>query len=319
MRFLFLFCCCLPLFSVSASWHRLQFETMGTRAYIELWSDNSVQAQQLISDVQAEFERINQLMSPYIESSELSLLNREAAQHKVAVSAEMYALLQRAKAISAQSHGAFDITFASVGFYYDYRAHKKPDAALLQQARQYVNYQSVELLKDRQVRYAQPGVKVDLGGIAKGYAVERAIGILAAQGIEHGLVTAGGDTRLLGDKLGKPWLVAIKHPRQEDKYAAQLPLVNSAISTSGDYERYFIEDGVRYHHILDPKTGQSATGLLSVTVTGADTTQTDALSTTLFVLGLKNGMELIESIEGYEAVFITAERQMYFSSGLDQR
>ena len=227
-------------------------------------------------------------------------------------------MLQQAKQISRLSQGAFDITFASVGFYYDYRAHKKPDAGQLQRARQYVNYQSIELLANNQVRFAQPGVKIDLGGIAKGYAVEQAIAILAAQGIRHAQLTAGGDSRLLGDKNGKPWLVGVKHPRQEDKYAVTLPLADSAISTSGDYERFFIEDGVRYHHILDPKTGKSAAGALSVSVIGADTTQTDALSTTLFVLGLEHGMALIEKIAGYDAIFIDANHQMYFSSGLSQ-
>lgn len=299
-----------------AQWHRQTFQTLGTEAYIELWIEDSVKAKQLINQVQAEFERINQLMSPYIESSELSLLNRLAAQQSVTVSPEMYQLLQQAKHISLLSNGAFDITFASVGFYYDYRARKRPDAALLQQARQLVNYQSIALLQDHQVRYSQPGVKIDLGGIAKGYAVERGITLLAANGIAHAQLSAGGDSRLLGDKGGKPWLVAIKHPRQEHKYAAQIPLQDTAISTSGDYERYFIEDGVRYHHIIDPKTGHSALGMLSVSVIGADTTKTDALSTTLFVLGLQQGMELIERIEGYEAVFIDANHKMHFSSGL---
>ncbi|MGP9800360.1 FAD:protein FMN transferase [Rheinheimera sp. NSM] len=303
---------------VQAQWQREAFDTLGTRAYIEFWSEDKAKAGQLILDVQAEFERINQLMSPYIDSSELSLLNRSAAKAPVTVGSEFYQLLQQAKQISALSNGAFDITFASVGFYYDYRARKKPDATQLRQARQYVNYQSIELLPDNKVRYSQPGVKIDLGGIAKGYAVERGIALLAQQGIKHAQLTAGGDSRLLGDKRGKPWLVAIKHPRQDDKYAAQLPLQDSAVSTSGDYERYFIEDGVRYHHIIDPKTGVSATGLLSVTVTGADTTKTDALSTTLFVLGLQQGMELIERIDGYDAIFIDANRNMHFSSGLTQ-
>ncbi len=306
------------MFPASAQWHRQPFQTLGTQAYIELWSEDAAQATQLISDVQAEFERINQLMSPYIASSELSILNRQAATAPVTVSAEIYQLLQQAKRISQISNGAFDVTFASVGFYYDYRARKKPDASQLQQARQYVNYQSIELLPNNKVRYSQPGVKIDLGGIAKGYAVERAIALLTKNGIKHAQITAGGDSRLLGDKRGKEWLVGIKHPRQEDKYAAQLPLANTAISTSGDYERYFIEEGVRYHHILDPKTGESASGLLSVSVLGADTTQTDALSTTLFVLGLQHGMALIEGIVGYEAIFIDANRQMHFSSGLSQ-
>lgn len=314
--FLLLFCWCLP---VTANWHRLPFDTMGTKAYIEFWSDDRTAANQLITAVQNEFNRIEQLMSPYISSSELSLLNSQAAVRPVTVSAELYQLLQRARTISERSNGAFDITFASVGFYYDYRAGIKPDETKLNSARLLINYRSVQLLPDYQVYFSQPGVKVDLGGIAKGYAVERAIGLLAEHGVQHGLVSAGGDTRLLGDKKGKPWLVAIKHPRQEDKFAARLPLINSAISTSGDYERYFIENGKRYHHILDPKTGQSATGLVSVSVTGTDATQTDALSTTLFVLGLQQGMALIEKIDGYEAVFINDEHQMFFSSGLAQQ
>lgn len=305
----------LSAHSATAQWHRQAFQTLGTQAYIEFWSEQN-NADALIEQVQAEFERINQLMSPYIASSELSILNRQAASAAVTVSPELHKLLYQARQVSELSRGAFDITFASVGFYYDYRTGKKPDRAQLLSQRQYVNYQSVELLADNKVRFAQPGVKIDLGGIAKGYAVERAMAILAANNIKHAQLTAGGDSRLLGDKRGKPWLVGIKHPRQDDKYAATLPLDNTAISTSGDYERYFIEDGVRYHHILDPKTGQSATGLLSVSVIGADTALTDALSTTLFVLGLQQGMQLIERVAGYDAVFIDTDRRLYFSSGL---
>lgn len=304
--------------TATAQWHRQAFETLGTQAYIELWSDDSAQAEQIIVEVQAEFERINQLMSPYISTSELSLLNRQAANTAVQVSDELYQLVRQTRQISELSNGAFDITFASVGFYYDYRAGKKPDPTQLLNQRKYVNYQSVQLLADNTIRFAQPGVKIDLGGIAKGYAVERAMAIVANHGIKYAQLTAGGDSRLLGDKAGKPWLVGIKHPRQDDKYAATLPLENTAISTSGDYERFFIEDGVRYHHILDPKTGQSAAGLTSVSVIGADTGKTDALSTTLFVLGLQQGMQLIEKIPGYEAIFITADNTLYVSSGLAQ-
>jgi thiamine biosynthesis lipoprotein len=300
----------------SGNWFQYGFKPMGTQAYVEVWAADERQAQQAFAKVEAEFSRVNALMSPWVEQSELSLLNREAAKQPVTVSSEMYQLLKRAAAVSELSQGAFDVTFASVGFQFDYRAHKKPDAKTLASQKQWINYRFVELLPNNQVRYAKSGVKIDLGGIAKGYTVERSVQILANMGIRHALVSAGGDTRLLGDKLGKPWLVAIKHPRQEDRYAAQLPLVNTAISTSGDYERYFIEGGRRYHHILDPKTGESPGELMSVSVIGADATQTDALSTTLFVLGLERGMALIEQIPGYEAVFINKDRKLFFSSGL---
>ena len=216
------------------------------------------------------------------------------------------------------SDGAFDISFASVGFSYDYRQHIKPSAAELEAQRSLINYRHIQLLADNQVKFSLPGLKIDLGGIAKGYAVEQAIGLLATAGIKHALVTAGGDTRLLGDKRGRPWQVAIKHPRKEDGIVAQLPLTDSAISTSGDYERFFIEDGVRYHHILDPKSGQSPSGLMSVTVLGPDSTRTDAMSTTLFVMGLKRGIAFIEQQSEFEAIFISSEHQLYFTSGLAQ-
>lgn len=318
LRWLCLVVCLLAPNADADVWKQHGFKPMGTQAYIEVRAKDDVQAQQAIAVVEAEFARVNALMSPWVESSELSLLNREAARQPVTVSAELWQLLARARQVSELSQGAFDITFASVGFKFDYRLHQKPTDAERKEQTQWINYRYVQLLPKNQVKFSRPQVKIDLGGIAKGYTVEQSIQLLKKMGIRHALVSAGGDTRLLGDKAGRPWLVAIKHPRAEDKQVAQLPLVDQAISTSGDYERYFIEDGKRYHHILDPKTGQSPTELMSVSVIGPDATQTDALSTSLFVLGLERGMQLIEQIPGYDAVFIRSDRQMFFSKGLQQ-
>lgn len=318
LRWLSLVVCLLAPNADADVWKQHGFKPMGTQAYIEVLAKDDVQAQQAIAVVEAEFARVNALMSPWVESSELSLLNREAARQPVTVSAELWQLLARARQVSELSQGAFDITFASVGFKFDYRLHQKPTDAERKEQAQWINYRYVQLLPNNQVKFSRPQVKIDLGGIAKGYTVEQSIQLLKKMGIRHALVSAGGDTRLLGDKAGRPWLVAIKHPRAEDKQVVQLPLVDQAISTSGDYERYFIEDGKRYHHILDPKTGQSPTELMSVSVIGPDATQTDALSTTLFVLGLERGMQLIEQIPGYDAVFIRSDRQMFFSKGLQQ-
>jgi len=318
LRWLCLVVCLLAPKADADVWKQHGFKPMGTQAYIEVLAKDDVQAQQAIAVVEAEFARVNALMSPWVESSELSLLNREAARQPVTVSAELWQLLARARQVSELSHGAFDITFASVGFKFDYRLQQKPSDAERKEQAQWINYRYVQLLPNNQVKFSRPQVKIDLGGIAKGYTVEQSIQLLKKMGIRHALVSAGGDTRLLGDKAGRPWLVAIKHPRAEDKQVAQLPLADQAISTSGDYERYFIEDGKRYHHILDPKTGQSPTELMSVSVIGPDATQTDALSTTLFVLGLERGMQLIEQIPGYDAVFIRSDRQLFFSKGLQQ-
>ncbi len=139
------------------------------------------------------------------------------------------------------------------------------------------------------VRFSREGVRIDLGGIAKGYAVDRAIGILESRGIAHASVTAGGDTRIIGDRFGRPWIVGIRHPDDAGRVVVRMPIVDAAISTSGDYERYFDEDGERYHHIIDPKTGRSAGEVRSVTLIGPDATTTDGLSTSVFVLGPERG------------------------------
>jgi thiamine biosynthesis lipoprotein len=137
-------------------------------------------------------------------------------------------------------------------------------------------------------------------------------------GILHGLVTACGDTRLLGDRRGKPWIVGIRDPRNKNKQAVVMPLQDSAMSTSGDYERYFEEDGQRYHHILSPKTGKSTYDVQSVSIIGPSSTFNDALSTAVFVMGLREGLGMINRIDGYDAVVMDAERKMHYSNGLQQ-
>src|SRR6185312_13927791 len=134
------------------------------------------------------------------------------------------------------------------------------------------------------VRFEHEGMRIDLGGIAKGYAVDRGIAILQARGVQHAVVTAGGDTRIIGDRFGRPWVVGIRHPDDKNKVITRIPLVDTAMSTSGDYERFFDENGVRYHHIIDPKTGHSASKVRSATILGPTAMQTDGLSKTAFVL-----------------------------------
>jgi thiamine biosynthesis lipoprotein len=172
---------------------------------------------------------------------------------------------------------------------------------------------------DNSIAFAREGVRINLGGIAKGYAVERVIEALRQAGVQSALATAGGDTRLLGDRWGKPWLVGIRNPDDDDGVVTRLALADEAISTSGDYERFFDEDGVRYHHILKPDTGDPARELRSVTVIGPDATLTDGLATSIFVLGAAAGLKLIEGLPDYEAVLIPTSGSLRYSSGLDPR
>ncbi|TNF38630.1 MAG: FAD:protein FMN transferase, partial [Gammaproteobacteria bacterium] len=170
--------------------------------------------------------------------------------------------------------------------------------------------------RDKSIRFARQGVKIDLGGIAKGYAVDNGIDILKRCGIRNGMVSAGGDSRILGDRNGWPWMLGVRHPRQKDQVVVKLPLNDAAVSTSGDYERFFIEDGVRYHHIIQPKTGQSVSGTWSATVIGDKAVMTDALSTALFVMNLQDALALVEKLKNIDAIIIDDKGVMHYSSGL---
>ncbi|NQZ87374.1 MAG: FAD:protein FMN transferase [Colwellia sp.] len=310
--------------TVSAEWFSHSFEVMGTQAHVEFWLDDSVEvkstAKQMILLVQDEMHRIDHAMSPYKKTSELSLVNNKAGTESVVITSELFELLTESQKIAELSEGAFDITYASVGYQYDYRKKQKPDQASIESALKAIDYRTVILeRKNSTVRFSHPDVKIDLGGIAKGYAVKQCLELLKVAGIKHALVSAGGDTGLLGDRRGRPWYVGIKHPRAEEKTAVKLPLSNESISTSGDYERYFIEDGVRYHHIINPKTGDSARKVVSVSIIGKDPTYVDALSTTVFVKGLQEGMAFIEKLPGYEAIIIDNQQTLHVSKGLQQQ
>ncbi|WP_016957238.1 FAD:protein FMN transferase [Catenovulum agarivorans] len=314
------FIACLSISSVNAKWFEHKFNVMGTAAEIRFYQPDKMpdqQTQRLLQQLVDVMHGVDESMSPYKPSSELSLINQQAYAQSVKISNDLLRVITKAQHIAKLSNGIFDITFASAGHLYQYREHIKPSDNELQQATQFINYHDI-LLDEQQstIRFLKPGTKIDLGGIAKGFAVQKCLNILKQAGVQHALVNAGGDTGLLGDKFGQNWLVAIKHPRQADKQAALLPLASEAISTSGDYERYFIEDGQRYHHILNPKTGKSATGLVSVSVVGPDAMTTDALSTTLFILGKEQGFKLLEQFVGYEAIVIDDDLNMYFSKGL---
>ncbi len=305
--------------TAQAGWHEQTRNYMGTRVHVEVWSDDAVSATAGINAVMDEMDRIEKMMSPMIASSALSLLNREGAQRAVAVPPELFEVIQKSVVVSRLSNGAFDVTFASVGRYYDYRAKKRPDAATLAAALPAINYRHLQLdARAHTVHFTHPGVYVDLGGIAKGYAVDRGITLLRARGFKEMLVNAGGDTRLLGDRHGKPWVIGIKDPAGGDKPAALLPLENVAVSTSGDYERFFDEGGVRYHHIIDPSTGDSARAVRSVTIIGDDATWTDALSTTVFVLGPEKGLALVDQLGNVDAVLVDRDGVLRYSKSLQR-
>jgi thiamine biosynthesis lipoprotein len=290
---------------------------MGTVIHVELWSDDARAAAAAINAVIDEMHRIDAVMSTYKETSELARINREAAQGPVAASAEVFDLLARSLQFSRLSQGAFDITYAAVGQLYDYRRGLRPSAAQLEAARTAVGWQQLELdAAARTVRFARAGMRIDLGGFAKGHAVDRGAAILARHGVRHAAVAAGGDSRLLGDRRGRPWTIGVRDPRREGAVAALLPLEDVAVSTSGDYERYFDDGAERVHHLIDPRTGRSPQGIHSVTVIAPDGLTSEALSKTVFVLGVDAGLRIVESVADADAVVVDAAGALHYSRGL---
>ncbi len=305
-----------------AEWLTQTQAIMGTEVSVSLWAEQPEQGRAAIAAVMADMRWIDANFSPYSPTSELAQLNAHGAEGPRPVSPSMAELIEKSLYFSELTGGAFDITFASVGWKYDYRKGERPTEAERQALLPAVNYHWLNYDKSaRQLGFGHKNLRIDLGGIAKGYAVDRAIALLRRAGIRHASVSAGGDSRVLGDKRGQPWMVGIKNPRPhsaKDAVVTLMPLSDTAISTSGDYERYFIDakTGERVHHILNPKTGKSATGVISVTILGPTATDTDGLSTSLFVLGVKAGLALIETMPGFDAVIIDDQGRVHYSKGL---
>jgi thiamine biosynthesis lipoprotein len=291
---------------------------MGTRIFVELWAEDPAEGEAAIDAVMDEMRHIDDSMSTYKPTSEVSRVNALAARRPVRISKELFGLLATALEYSRITEGAFDITYASVGYLYNFRARKRPTEEQIKAALPAVNYRHVLLdRKTSTVRFTQAGVRIDLGGIAKGYAVDQGIEVLLARGYRHALVNAGGDSRVIGDRQGRPWMVGIRHPDHPDQVITRIPLVDAAFSTSGDYERYFDEDGVRYHHIIDPHTGHSASKVRSATVIAPTATRTDGLSKTAFVLGADEAMRIYNRLDDVDAVLVTPDGRILYSKGLE--
>ncbi len=304
--------------SAAAEWFGDTRTMMGTEVSVHLWHEDAGRAEVLIDAVFDESARIDELMSTFKGSSRISEINRDAAARPVYAGNELFGLIRRAQDVSVLTRGAFDITFDSVGQHYDFRAHKRPDAETTEREKTLIDYRLVQLDDTAQsVRYLKPGVRINLGGIAKGYVVERGINVLRHAGVTNAIVTAGGDSRMLGDRRGRPFMIGIRDPREDGKVAMSVPLADEAVSTSGDYERYFDEDGVRYHHIITPSTGTPARDVHSATVIGPDAVMTDALSTSVFVMGVDLGLKLIASLPDYESIVIDNQGRIYYSDGLE--
>ncbi len=291
-------------------------ELMGTTVTITVYDKDMDNAKESVNSAFLEISRIEDLLSSYKNDSEIGVLNRE--KEIKGASEDLRANIEKALYYGKLSEGGFDITVQPILDLYkeSFSVNKRPptDSEVSEELSK-VDYSEIIVEEDKiSIGNEQ---KVTLGGIAKGYAVDKAIKALEREGINHALVNAGGDMRALGRKYGSTdWSIALANPRDKKDYITLVKLSDSAIVTSGDYERYFDENKT-FHHIVNPLTGYSATELMSVTILADDAFDADAISTSVFVLGEEKGLELIESLDNVEGLIITREKEIIKSSGFD--
>lgn len=285
-----------------------------TVVQIEVWGGTS----EIMDHCEQLCEDYEQLLSPTIETSEISRIN-SAGGAPVEVSAETAELIRDGIRYGELSDGKFDITIASASNLWNFTDNPDkiiPDADALAEAVTHVDYRSVQV-DGNTVTLTDPQAKIDLGGIAKGYIADKMKEYLKSQGIEHALINLGGNMLALGSRYdGTPFRIGLQKPfAQNGTVLGSLSVTDCSVVTSGNYERYFEKDGVVYHHILDPDTGYPVeNGLDQVSIISDLSVDGDALSTTCFVLGLDKGLELIESLDGIEAVFVTSDGEIFTSS-----
>ena len=296
---------------------------MGSELRVGLWTTDGSKAAAAAEDVAREFDRLEGLLSVWKDGSDVVRLNRAAGAQPVAVARETLEVLDAAREASEWTGGKFDITFGALADIWKFdhdQDNSVPDRSAIESRLPLVDYSAVRV--DRAAGtavIAHRGMRVHLGGIGKGYAIDRAIAMLRAQGFTDFIVQAGGDLYVAGSNGGQPWSLGIADPRQPDRVFARVQLTNATFSTSGDYERSFLKNGVRYHHLLDPDRGEPARECRSVTIVADRAILADVLSTGVFIMGPADGMALIEKLPGVEGVIVSAKNEVLISSGLRGR
>jgi len=285
---------------------------MGTLIEVTVVCRDQVQANKAIETAFQEMGRVEHLLSIYQNESPISMINNLAGDQTVMVDSEVFQILKEAIGYGKLTSGAFDLGIGPLTSLWDFGQGHIPSKDEIAAKLLLVDYRDVILNEGGEVRFGAAGMAIDLGGIAKGYAVDRAIEVLEANGVSRAMVNAGGDMRV----IGRIWRIGIQHPREANSVLGILRLKDEAVATSGDYQRYFIKDGVRYHHIIDPRTGWPATDCMSVTIVAKEAAMADALATGCFVLGPKLGMELIRSLPGVEGIIVSSEGKVLASSEL---
>ena len=293
---------------------------MGTRFDITVVADNEDMGQINIDEAIAEVQRIEDLISAWNPDSETSLVNINAGIRPVKVSLELFQLIERSKQISTLTDGAFDISYASMDevWKFDGSMEKEPTEPELSASVAKVGYQKIILdPKEQTVFLKEKGMKIAFGAIGKGYAADRTKDLLISKQVIGGIINAAGDLTTWGTKAnGEKWLIGIANPLSKEKIFSWLPIVESSVATSGNYEKFIEFDGTRYSHIIDPRTGYPSTDVNSVSIFAKSAEICDALATAVYIMGAETGLSLINQLGGTEVILVDAHNKVHKSDGI---
>lgn len=315
--------CCLLSFGQSQQTDvtvKKTLKLMGTRFEITVVAPNEEIGYINIDEAVSEIERIEKIISSWDKDSETSLINKNAGIKPVKVSRELINLIERSIKISEITDGAFDITYASMDeiWRFDGTMDKVPSQERIEKSVSKVGYQKIQLDQENQTVFLpEKGMCIGFGAIGKGYAADRAKDLLVSKDVKGGIINASGDLTTWGTKLtGEKWLVGIANPLSKDKVFSWLPIIESSVATSGNYEKYIVLDGKKYSHIIDPRTGYPTRGINSVSIFAKQAELCDALATAVFIMGRDVGLHMVNQIDGVEAVVVDAENKLHKSSGI---
>jgi FAD:protein FMN transferase len=305
----------------SASAFKRGMKLMGNHFELSVIAQDEAWAQECIDAGVGEIQRIEKLLTTFSEDSETNLINRQAGIAPVQVSRETYDIIDRSLRISRLTQGAFDITYGSVDkrlWNFDTRMQSLPDEETAKQMVRLINYRKVILdEKHSTVFLREQGMRIGFGGIGKGYAAERAKQVMLERGVENGIVNASGDLTVWGFQPdGQPWTIGIVNPNQAGQVFSYMQVVNMALATSGNYEKYVVIGGRRYSHTINPRTGLPVTGVKSVTILCPNAEIADAMATPVMIMGIRAGLDMINQIKDIEAIIVDDEDRIYTSQNI---
>ncbi|HLP65251.1 FAD:protein FMN transferase [Flavobacterium sp.] len=301
--------------------HKKKLSMLGSPFEITVIAKDTVEGNYFADLAVAEVKRIENQISDWIPTTQISEINKNAGKRAIKVDDEVFELVQRAIKISKLTNGAFDISYASMDkiWKFDGSMKEMPSPEAIKKSVEKIGYQNIILDdKEKTILLKLEGMKLGLGGIGQGYIADKVKALLQSKGCTSGIVNVSGDINTWGKQLdGKPWTIGIINPMNKNKVFATFPIEDSAVETSGSYEKFVMFNGIRYSHIIDPRTGYPATGIVSVSVFAKQTEIADALATGIFVLGVEVGLDLVNQLKGIQCIIVDDKGKIHTSKGID--